>query len=129
MGKKLVTFSQKGDFSKTLSFMQKLKTLFKKSILDIYAKRGVDALRQATPVDSGLTANSWGYYIKYNGQSVSIQFTNSNIQNGVPIAIILQYGHLTGTGGYVKGRNYINPAVGTIFDEILNDLVKEVNRV
>lgn len=123
----IITFSQKGDFSKSLKFMERLKGLFRKSDLDAYAQRGVEALREATPIDSGVTANSWGYDIKYRNQSIAITFTNSNVQNGVPIAIILQYGHRTGTGGWVQGRDYINPAVQTVFDEIVNDIVKEVN--
>jgi hypothetical protein len=125
----IITFSQKGDFSKSLNFMQRLKELFGKSDLDAYAQRGVEALRQATPIDSGLTANSWGYDINYGVNSIKLTFTNSNIQNGVPIAIILQYGHRTGTGGWVQGRDYINPTVQKVFDDIVNDIVKEVNQV
>lgn len=125
---KIITFSQKGDFSNSLKFMQRIKELFKASDMDMYGRRGVEALRQATPIDSGVTANSWGYEISHKGNTITLTFTNSNIQNGVPIAIILQYGHRTGTGGWVEGRDYINPAVQQTFDEILDDMVKEVNQ-
>ena len=87
------------------------------------------ALASATPVDSGLTASSWSYEITNKNGTATISFRNSNIQNGVPIAIILQYGHATGTGGWVEGRDYINPAIQPIFDQIANDAWKEVERL
>lgn len=95
---------------------------------DQYGRAGVAALASATPVDSGETAQSWYYEITNKKGSVSISFHNSNIQNGVPIAIILQYGHGTGTGGWVAGRDYINPAIRPIFDQIANDAWKEVTK-
>ena len=97
----MISFRQKGDFSKLTSYLEKLKGGFNLSILDKYGREGVAALSSATPVDSGLTAQSWKYEIKKETDSVSIVFNNTNIQNGVPIAIILQYGHGTGTGGWV----------------------------
>jgi hypothetical protein len=94
--------------------------------LDEYGRKGVAALSSATPVDTGQTANSWYYKIERTNTSVSLVFCNSNVQNGVPIAIVLHYGHGTGTGGWVQGRDYINPAIQPIFDEIANNLWREV---
>jgi hypothetical protein len=122
----MITFTQKGDFSKLDGFMNRLKGLSKKSDLDKYGQRGVDALSAATPYDTGNTAGSWYYKINREGETLSLEFCNSNVNEGVPIAIVLQYGHGTGTGGWVEGRDYINPAIQPIFDEILNDLWKEV---
>lgn len=124
----MITFTQEGDFSKLTSYLENLKGLFGRSNLDRYGKRGVDALSAATPYDSGNTASSWYYKINRSGSSVSLEFCNSNVNQGVPIAIILQYGHGTGTGGWIQGRDYINPAIQPIFDEILNDMWKEVCR-
>ena len=87
----MITFRQKGDFSKLTRYLEKVKSVVKLSNLDKYGKEGVAALASATPVDTGLTASSWSYEIKHKNGTVSISFKNSNIQNGVPIAIILQY--------------------------------------
>lgn len=122
----MITFRQKGDFSSLSKFLEKAKNAVKIGDLDKYGREGVAALASVTPVDSGLTANSWYYKIKRSNESVSIEFCNSNVQNGVPIAIILQYGHGTGTGGWVEGRDYINPAVQPIFDKIAQNAWKEV---
>ena len=119
-------FKMKGDLSKTKRYLNKLQLALKLGILDKYGQKGVQALSSATPVDTGLTANSWYYKIERTSTSVTIVFCNSNIQNGVPIAIILQYGHGTRNGGWVEGRDYINPAIRPIFDEILNNVWKEV---
>lgn len=116
----------KGDFSKSKRYLNRVKTAIRLKDLDRFGKEGVEALASATPVDSGLTARSWSYKIERNANEVKIVFLNSNIQNGVPIAIILQYGHGTGTGGWVEGRDYINPAIQPIFDRIANDAWKEV---
>lgn len=124
----MITFTQKGDFSKLDGFMNRLKGLSKNSDLDRYGQRGVDALSAATPYDTGNTAGSWYYKINREGETLSLEFCNSNVNKGVPIAIVLQYGHGTGTGGWVEGRDYINPTIQPIFDEILNDLWKEVCR-
>ena len=94
--------------------------------LDKYGKEGVAALSAATPIDTGKTANSWSYKINRQNGSVSIDFYNSNFSNGVPIAIILQYGHATNNGGWVQGRDYINPAIQPIFDKIAKNAWKEV---
>lgn len=122
----MITFRQKGDFSKLTSYLEKVKGVVNLSALDKYGRAGVAALASATPVDTGLTANSWYYKIENNNGTAKLSFHNSNIQNGVPIAIILQYGHATGTGGWVEGRDYINPALRPIFDQIANDAWREV---
>lgn len=124
----MITIRQKGDFSKVTSFLEKAKRVVKMSDLDRYGKAGVDALASATPVDSGETASSWYYTIENKNGSATISFHNSNIQNGVPIAIILQYGHGTRNGGWVAGRDYINPAIRPIFDSIANEAWKEVTK-
>jgi len=125
----MVTFRQKGDFSKATRFLEKAKELVHLGDLDKYGRAGVAALASATPVDSGLTASSWYYEIKNQNGVASISFLNSNIQDGVPIAIILQYGHGTGTGGWVEGRDYINPAIQPIFDQIAKQAWEEVKRL
>lgn len=125
----MITFRQKGDFSKLTNYFERLKEVVKLGDLDKYGRAGVDALSSATPVDSGLTARSWSYEIKNQNGTATISFYNTNIVDGVPIAIILQYGHGTGTGGYVQGRDYINPAIQPIFDKIADDAWKEVTRL
>lgn len=124
----MISFRQKSDFSKLTKFLERAKESVKLGDLDKYGKAGVEALASATPVASGLTASSWYYEIENKNGSASITFLNRNIQNGVPIAIILQYGHGTGTGGWVQGRDYINPAIQPIFDKIANDAWKEVTK-
>lgn len=125
----MINFRQTGDWSKTTNFMKRLKQRKYLSSLDKYGQRGVDALSSATPVDTGKTANSWSYEIHNNDKKVSIVFKNSNIVNGVPIAIILQYGHGTRNGGWVEGRDYINPAIQPIFDEIVKEAWGEVTKL
>lgn len=125
----MISFRQKGDFSNLSKFLERAKEAVHLGDLDRYGRAGVDALASATPVDSGLTASSWYYEIERENGSVTISFRNSNIQNGVPIAIILQYGHGTGTGGWVEGRDYINPAIQPIFDQIAKDAWEEVKRL
>jgi len=122
----MISFEQKGDFRKLSSFFEKAKEAIKIGDLDKFGRAGVEALASATPVDTGLTASSWYYEINRQNGSVSIDFYNSNVQKGVPIAIILQLGHGTGTGGWVEGRDYINPAIQPIFDQIARDAWKEV---
>lgn len=125
----MISFRHKGDFSKLTRFLEKAKEVVRLGDLDKYGREGVAALASATPVDSGQTARSWYYEIENKSGSVSIRFNNSNIQNGVPIAIIIQYGHGTGTGGWVQGRDYINPSIQPIFDRIANDVWKEVTKL
>lgn len=125
----MISFRHKGDFSKTKQYLGKVKKAIRLEDLEKYGQEGVAALSSATPIDSGKTANSWYYEVDRTNNSVTISFHNSNIQNGVPIAIILQYGHGTGTGGWVQGRDYINPAVQPIFDEILKKAWGEVTKL
>lgn len=125
----MISFRQKGDFSKLTRFLEKAKEAVKIGDLDRYGREGVAALASATPVDSGLTANSWYYEIKHGNESVSISFHNSHFNEGVPIAIILQYGHGTRNGGWVEGRDYINPAIQPVFDRIADNAWKEVTKL
>jgi hypothetical protein len=124
----MISFRRKGDFSKLTRSLERSKEAVRLDYLDKYGRAGVAALASATPTESGKTANSWYYEIIRNKESVMLSFKNSNVVNGVPIAIILQYGHGTGTGGWVEGRDYINPAIRPIFDQIANDVRREVTR-
>ena len=125
----MISFRQKGDFSKLTKFLQRAKETVHLGDLNKYGRQGVAALASATPIDSGETASSWYYEIENNKESATITFYNSNVQNGVPIAIILQYGHGTRNGGWVEGRDYINPAIQPIFDQIVDDAWREVNKL
>ena len=125
----MISFRQKGDFSKLNRYLERVKEAAKIGVLDKYGQAGVSALSSATPVESGKTATSWYYEIKRQNGSVSIEFLNSNINKGVPIAVILQFGHGTGTGGWVQGRDYINPAIQPVFDKIAEDAWKEVTKI
>lgn len=125
----MITFRHKGDFSNLTKFLERAKEAAHVGVLDKYGREGVAALASATPVDSGLTAASWYYKIENKNGTATISFYNSNIQNGVPIAIILQYGHGTGTGGWVEGRDYINPAIQPIFDKIVDSAWREVTKL
>ena len=125
----MISFRQKGNFSKLTRYLERVKEAVHMGLLDKYGRRGVKALESATPIDSGETATSWYYDIVNKKGSATITFYNSNIQNGVPIAIILQYGHATRNGGWVEGRDYINPAIQPIFDEIVESAWKEVTKL
>ena len=124
----MISFRQKGDFKSITSFLEKSKNTINVGLLDKYGKEGVSALSSATPVDTGLTAKSWYYKVSNNNGKASISFYNSNIQNGVPIAIILQYGHATRNGGWVQGRDYINPAIQPVFDKLAESAWREVTK-
>lgn len=125
----MITFRQQGDFSKLTRYLERVKNVVHMGDLDEYGRRGVAALASATPVESGETAKHWRYEIERSKGSVKIVFYNDNIQNGVPIAIILQYGHGTGTGGWVQGRDYINSTIQPIFDQIAKDAWREVTKL
>ena len=125
----MISFTNKGDFKKTLSFLEKAKRVEIKSILDRYGSIGVAALSAATPVESGKTASGWYYEVGMKKGGYTITFFNSNVNKGVPIAIILQYGHGTRNGGWVQGRDYINPSIQPVFDEIVEDAWKEVTKL
>lgn len=122
----MITFRHKGDFSRTVKFFDKITKVSIDNILNKYGKMGVDALAAATPVDTGKTAASWTYEIEKKNGSYSIVWLNTNVNKYVNIALILQYGHGTRNGGYVKGRDYINPAIQPIFDKIAEDAWREV---
>ena len=124
----MIKIRQKGDFKKLTSFLERAKDSLNIGVLDKYGRKGVAALSSATPVDTGLTASSWFYKIENKNGVAKIEFHNSNIQNGVQIAVILQYGHGTRNGGYVVGRDYINPAIEPVFDELAENAWKEVTR-
>lgn len=125
-GDSLIRLTSKGDFSNTFRFLKKVDNFQITKILDKYGKMGVNALANATPLDSGKTAESWGYEISVKKEGATIHWTNTNQNNGVYIAVILQYGHGTGTGGYVQGIDYINPAIRPVFDKIVEEAWMEV---
>lgn len=122
----MIIIKQKGNFDKTEKFLKKATRANYLRILNEYGRRGVAALSSATPIDTGLTASSWSYEIKTLRNSFVINWKNSHIVDGVPIAIIIQYGHATRNGGYVEGRDYINPAMKPLFDELAKELWREV---
>lgn len=125
----MIKITQKGSFKKTETYLNKLKSKDAFAVLSKYGSLGVNVLSNATPVDSSLTANSWYFEIVQRKGYYSIHWKNRNVQNGRPIAILLQYGHGTKNGGYVQGRDYIMPAIRPIFDQMANDLWKEVTQV
>lgn len=122
----MISFSSKRSGTRTEDFLRKLRNGDIYRSLDAEAQKGVAALSAAVPKDSGLAADSWSYEIERSGKSVTITWTNNNVENGFPVAIMLQYGHGTGTGGYVQGQDYINPAMRPIFDSIADQVWKAV---
>ena len=122
----MIRITTKGDFNNTFKFLNKMSKFQINKILEKYGKMGVEALRSATPIDSGKTAESWGYEISVGKEGATIHWTNTNQNKGVYIAVILQYGHGTGTGGYVQGIDYINPAIRPVFDKIAEEAWMEV---
>ncbi len=125
----MIRFKQKGDFKNLESFLNRAGNFDMRTFLDRYGREGVEALRSNTPIDSGLTASSWDYYIETNKRTSKIVWTNTHNISGVNIAIILQYGHATKNGGYVQGQDYINPAIRPIMDKIADDVWREVRRL
>lgn len=125
----MITIRQEGDFSNLTNFFERCLGLIEKSNLDEYGRRGVEALSSATPIDTGETASSWSYKVVRRVGSASIIFSNSNLTNeGTPIAILIQYGHGTKNGGYVEGIDYINPALRPVFQNMADEIWREVNR-
>lgn len=124
----MISISHKGNFKNTDKFLKDASSKNYNSILDSYGKEGVRVLSSATPMDSGETANSWIYAISNTKKGTTITWSNTNVINGANIAILIQYGHATRNGGYVQGRDYINPAIRPIFDKMSNDLWKEVTK-
>ena len=125
----MIHIKASGSYKKTFNWMERLLDYFNKGGLDKFGKRGVDALAAATPKDTGKTADSWTYEIVRENGKVSIVWSNTNVNDGVNIAIILQYGHGTGNGGYVVGTDYINPAMHSIFASIADEAWKEMTKV
>ena len=124
----MIVVKHKGDFNKTENFLRRISKTDFRHILQKYGQEGVAALAAATPIDSGLTASSWSYEISISRGRYVISWSNSNVNDGVPIAIILQYGHGTRNGGWVEGRDYINPAIQPIFDKIVAEAWREVTK-
>lgn len=125
---RVISFSQHGDFKKSLTFMTRVRSRNVRGILEKYGQRGVEALAIATPKETGKTAASWSYEIKMDDNGATLCWKNANIVDGVPIAVILQYGHGTRNGGYVQGTDYINPVMKPLFDEIAAELWREVRK-
>lgn len=125
----MIKITQKGDFSRTKRWLNILLKRQYLLVAERYAKKGLEALREATPKDTGRTAESWDYVIKSDKERTSITFINTHVENGVNIAIILDYGHGTRNGGYVQGRNYINPTIQPIFDELADAAWEEVIKI
>lgn len=123
-----VTFSQKGDFSKTNSMLQRMLENVDLSILDKYGRKGIQLLESATPIDTGVTAASWYYTIEHDKNQATLTFNNSNIVRGMSVALLIQYGHATRTGGWVEGLDYINPALQPLFEELAKEAWKEVTK-
>lgn len=124
----MVVFKHKGDFKNTKKFLKNISSKRYTSILQKYGKQGVAALSSVTPVDTGKTAASWNYEIVQETDKLAVYWTNSNIYRGIPIALIIQLGHATKSGGYVYGRDYINPAIQPIFDKMSEELWEEVRK-
>lgn len=122
----MITCQVSGNYNNIRKFLRKNEHMSLRSVLDKYGRLGVEALSKATPVDTGKTADSWSYEIEKTREGYTISWNNSNVNHGVPIALILQYGHGTGTGGYVQGIDYINPAMRKVFQELADDAWKEV---
>lgn len=125
----MIKIKEHGDYSRIRNYLKRNEKPSYLSVLEKYAKEGVEALSRATPQDTGLTAALWSYKIVNDGNYTKIEYHNTNINEGVPIAVILQYGHGTGTGGWVEGRDYINPAIQPIFDKIADEAWKEVTKL
>lgn len=125
----MIKIRHKGSYKKTENFLKKIEKVDIFTLLHKYGEMGVKLLSGATPKDTGATANSWSYKIERKETNTTLVFLNTNVQNGMNIAILLQYGHGTGTGGYVRGRDYINPALRPLFDSIVDDLGKEVAKL
>lgn len=122
----MIRLSSSGSFAKTMQFLDRLRNGDIYKDLDQYGRRGVDALSAATPQDSGKTAASWTYTIKRSRSGVTIAWDNTNGEGKTKVAVLIQFGHGTGTGGYVSGRDFINPAMRPIFDQIAHDVWRKV---
>lgn len=122
----MVKITSKGNFDKLEGFLRRGSRKINTSLLHEYGAKGVTALSATTPVDTGKTASSWRYEIENINGKTSLSFYNSNVNNGIPIAIIIDRGHATGNGGWVEGYHYIDPTIQPIFDSLANEIYKEV---
>ena len=122
----MISFDVSGDFRTTEDLLRKLSKLDVLELMRSFGEEGVAALSSATPTDTGLAAGSWSYDVQVSGGVYSISWTNTDVESDFPVALMLQYGYATGTGGYVQGRDYINPAMRPIFDRIANRVWKAV---
>lgn len=122
----MIKFKHKGNLKKTTNFLKKASKFDHMSVLNNYGRRGVAALASATPTDTGETALSWYYKLRSENGKYYIEWHNSNVVTGVVIAVILQYGHATSSGGYVQGIDYINPALSPVFENVINDVWREI---
>jgi hypothetical protein len=125
----MVSFKHRGNFNNAERFLRRNKRLDLQKILNYYGLKGVEALKEATPQDTGATSEAWGFTTSSSRKASIISWTNSNVQDGVPIVILLHYGHATATGGYVQGREYINSAIRPIFDQIADAAWREVTKI
>ena len=124
-----ISLVSNGSFDKAIAYLERLRMLKIDKILESAGQKGVDALRDATPRDTGELANSWSYVITKNGESAKIEWHNSDLEGGYNVALLIQYGHGTGTGGYVPPKDYINPAIDQVFQELSRLVGEEVKRV
>ena len=124
----MLTVDSSGSYEKTEKFLKSAASGDIFSKLDRWGRVGVDALSRATPVDTGLAASSWGYRIESTRDSYAIHWFNDDVEGGANVALLIQYDHGTGTGGFVPGRDYINPAMKPIFDKMEEEVLKEVSR-
>lgn len=122
----LLSFTNSGSTDRTQAFLKKMQAGDLLRGLEVLAQQGVNALAGQTPIDTGLTASSWGYEVTTDGKRTTIAWTNYHREGGPPVAILLQYGHGTGTGGYVAGRDYINPTIAPIFEMIAEEVWRRV---
>lgn len=123
----MLSISSSGSFATTEAFLKRMAKFDISSILNASGQAGVNALASATPAESGLAANSWTYEVKSDADSAVIIWHNTDVENGFPVAIMLQYGYATGTGGFVAGRDYVNPAIEPIFQQIITNIGRAVN--
>ena len=125
----MIKLSSNGDWSKTTSFLRRAYKLDIGALLKKYAEQGLKALSAATPVDTGLAASSWGYRIDVKKGESTITWTNSDIEGGCSVVLLIQYGHGTRNGGYIQGRDFINPAMQPVFDDMVEEIWKEVEKL
>lgn len=123
-----ITLKATGDFKGPTKLLKKLQNIRVDSVLNKYGQKGVNALMEATPKDTGLTASSWSYEIQKDASGAKLLFKNSNVQGGKNVAVLIQYGHGTKSGGYVKGIDYINPVIKPLFEEMTAQILKEIDK-